>query len=179
MEKGILFNGSMVCAIIDGRKTVTRRPMKIQPKIIHAVYGDGSIETERIFRRGDQRIHPPYAPGDLVYVRETWKSITVDLGLGVNEYYYYRATDKMGPSYNQWSPSIHMPKQAARIWMTVASVKPERAKDITEDDAPREGFESRAAFLDEWMKIYGEWTACFWAWRIEFKDIQIGRRHEC
>ena len=73
-ERPILFNGEMVRAVLDGRKTQTRRVVKPQPKIIHALYNDASIETERIFRSGDQRIHCPYGQiGDRLWGRETWK----------------------------------------------------------------------------------------------------------
>lgn len=113
------------------------------------------------------------SPGDRLYVRETWQAVTCDMGLGVNTYYYYRATDKLNGSYDHWCPSIFMPKSAARIWLNVVSVRPERAMDITEEDARMEGFESRAAFLAEWMRIYGEWTVSFWVWVIEFKREQL------
>lgn len=205
MEKGILFNGDMVRAIIDGKKTVTRRPFGVQPQFepgnnwgwittrndkrqqrIYGLYDGGSI------------IKSPYAPGDRVYVRETWNCFFEDeipegrpkgprASLGIparperKSYFYYAADGELiHPSYGgaRWRPSIHMPKQAARIWMTVASVRPERAKDITEEDARREGFENRAACIEEWLKIFGEWTACFWAWRIEFEDIEIKGRYE-
>ena len=73
-EHPILFSGKMVRAILDDRKTRTRRVIKPQPKIIHALYSDASIATERIFRRAHQRIHCPYGqPGDHLWVRETWR----------------------------------------------------------------------------------------------------------
>lgn len=190
-EKGILFNGAMVRAIIDGRKTVTRRLIKIQPNVdriesnqweLVTFCGRNKFYGERI---DDRIIKAPYATGDRVYVREAWTHWFFDSESKIQRYWY--AADYEGDerpdgwddgsfcrdSRDRWYPSIHMPKSASRIWMTVASVRPERAKDITEEDARREGFGSRASFLDEWTRIYGEWTACFWVWRIEFKDIRI------
>ncbi len=73
-EHPILFKGEMVRAILDTRKTQTRRVIKPQPKVVHAIYSDASIETNCIFRRGDQRIHCPYGQvGDRLWVRETWR----------------------------------------------------------------------------------------------------------
>jgi len=73
-ERPVIFNGEMVRAVLEGRKTQTRRVIKPQPKVIHALYPDASIETERIFRNGDQRIHCPCGQiGDRLWVRETWQ----------------------------------------------------------------------------------------------------------
>lgn len=72
-ERPILFSGEMVRAILEGRKTQTRREIKPQPKVIHALHTNASITTERIFRKGDQRIHCPYGqPGDRLWVREAF-----------------------------------------------------------------------------------------------------------
>ena len=71
-EIGMLFSGPMVRAILDGRKTQTRRIINPQPRVVLAQYGDGSIETNQIFRHGDQRLRCQVRPGDRIYVRETW-----------------------------------------------------------------------------------------------------------
>lgn len=137
--KGILFNTEMVRAILDGRKTCTRRIVKPQ---ITAHYGA-------------QRIKPPYQPGDILYVRETWerfecwncdgdergncpkepKKSVLDKTYGC---YMYRATDEISGDA-KWHPSIHMPKEAARIWLKVTNVRVERLQDITPKDAENEG----------------------------------------
>lgn len=71
-EHPILFSAPMVRAILAGRKTQTRRIVKPQPKVVHAIHGDASITSEKIFRSGDQRIHCPYGQsGDMLWVRET------------------------------------------------------------------------------------------------------------
>jgi hypothetical protein len=130
--KGILFNTEMVRAILDGRKTCTRRIVKPQ---ITAHYGA-------------QCIKPPYQPGDILYVRETWCGWYLPL---VGMHYCYRATEPDGnkrptsPEYDcdvekiSWHPSIHMPKEAARIWLKVTDVRVERLQDITPKEAENEG----------------------------------------
>lgn len=124
--KPILFNTQMVRAILDGRKTCTRRIVKPQPTAHY----------------GMQCIKPPYQPGDILYVRETW-SLRFD-----GEKYFYRADkntsreEKRLLDYNdvKWRPSIHMPKEAARIWLKVTNVRVERLQEITEAQTEEEGF---------------------------------------
>lgn len=163
----ILFNGEMVRAILDGRKTYTRRVVKTKRKDACGFYvtknADGSFasvyeydEDERMF---EAPLMPPYQPGDILYVRETW---TEECGK-----YYYRAdydSDYLDPCETlsggypascrnyagcygctatstriHWRPSIHMPKEAARIWLQVTDVRVERLQDITPKDAKNEG----------------------------------------
>ena len=124
--KPILFNTQMVRAILDGRKTCTRRIVKPQPTAHYGV----------------QCIKPPYQPGDILYVRETW-SLRFD-----GEKYFYKADkntsreEKRLLDYNdvKWRPSIHMPKEAARIWLKVTNVRVERLQEITEAQTEEEGF---------------------------------------
>lgn len=124
--KPILFNTQMVRAILDGRKTCTRRIVKPQPTAHY----------------GMQCIKPPYQPGDILYVRETW-SLRFD-----GEKYFYKADkntsreEKRLLDYNdvKWRPSIHMPKEAARIWLKVTNVRVERLQKITEAQTEEEGF---------------------------------------
>lgn len=136
--KPILFNTEMVRAILDGRKICTRRLLK-GPFTVHP---NGYITKPR----GNENLcpyEPPYQPGDILYVRETW------CGLPVNEaghmrghtIYYYKADGELRPKgwRGTWHPSIHMPKEAARIWLKVTDVRVERLHDITEDGALREG----------------------------------------
>ena len=138
--KPILFNTQMVRAILDGRKTCTRRIVKPQPTAHYGV----------------QCIKPPYQPGDILYVRETWerfecwncegdergncpkepKKSVLDKACGC---YMYRATDEISGDA-KWHPSIHMPKEAARIWLKVTNVRVERLQEITETQTEEEGF---------------------------------------
>lgn len=116
--KPILFNSEMVRAILDGRKSCTRRVVKPQPTA----------------RYGEQCIKPPYQPGDILYVRETWKQAP-------NGYYYYEDWQRGDiADLTKWKPSIHMPKEAARIWLKVTDVRVERLQEIDEDGVWNEGF---------------------------------------
>lgn len=115
--KGILFNTEMVRAILNGRKTCTRRIVKPQ---ITAHYGA-------------QCIKPPYQPEDILYVRETFIQAAAHT-------FWYKADDNSWmPEGLHWKPSIHMPKEAARIWLKVTNVRVERLQDITPKDAENEG----------------------------------------
>lgn len=158
----ILFNTEMVRAILDGRKSCTRRLVKFfsgeNPRWTGYIK-DGLMlyngKNEPCIRKA------PYQPGDILYVRETW---TEECGK-----YYYRAdydSDYLDPCETlsggypascrnhpgcdgcmatstriHWHPSIHMPKEAARIWLKVTDVRIERLQSITVEGAIREGAE--------------------------------------
>lgn len=190
--KPILFNTDMVRAILDGRKTVTRRiPSKrIEDKWLDyeewvtAVAPPGSTSlTEKEFYEQ----YPPYHPGDILYVRETW-------GEGYEEgTYIYKADDKLAnlPEFKESSkliyhPSIHMPKEAARVWLKVKNVRVEMLQDAKYFDFINEGlpykqyeWEIREDFQKLWnstikksdIKSYG-WDVNPWVWVIEFEVIQ-------
>lgn len=164
--KPILFNTEMVRAILDGRKDATRRIVKgFIPD--DAVWGytaftpKGYISCRGTFADGygEKFFKLPCEPGDILYVRETFAWCPCwDCGLDIEpgrcsnatakiykegEYgcYMYRASceDNEYPSADTWHPSIHMPKEAARIWLKVTDVKVERLQEITEDGAKAEG----------------------------------------
>ena len=165
--KPILFNTEMVQAIFDGRKTCTRRVIKPQPDENHKYplgFVTDSTEKKEVgcfgfgtdeYGGSIQYEKPPYQPGDILYVRETWQYL---YELDGNEQiiegtgkYYYAATDTIpfdtyvdasGVTHERvpWHPSIHMPKEAARIWLKVTDVRVERLQDITEDQTEEEGF---------------------------------------
>lgn len=140
--KPILFNTEMARAILDGRKTCTRRLVKFLPG--ENSQWTGYIKDGLMLYNG--RNEPcirkaPYQLGDILYVRETW-SLRYD-----GEKYFYKA-DKNTPreekrlidyNHTSWRPSIHMPKEAARIWLKVTDVRVERLQDMTDDDAEAEG----------------------------------------
>ena len=145
--KPILFNTEMVRAILDGRKTCTRRLIKPQPDKKH-IYPLGfvtdSTEKKEVgcfgfaaneYGGSIQYVKPPYryAPGDILYVRETWKKAP-------NGYYYYEDWQRNDiADVTKWKPSIHMPKEAARIWLRVTDVRVERLQEITAESALTEG----------------------------------------
>lgn len=145
--KPILFNTEMVRAILDGRKTCTRRVIKPQPDEKHTYplgFVTDSTEKKNVgcfgfgideYGGSIQYIKPPYgyAPGDILYIRETWKKAP-------NGYYYYEDWQRNDiADVTKWKPSIHMPKEAARIWLKVTDVRVERLQEITEDGAWQEG----------------------------------------
>lgn len=141
--KPILFNTEMVRAILDGRKTVTRRLVKPQPGFFYDVGGriPDPDNPERIaFLAMDPDDHeeirvPPFQPGDVLYVRETW-------GYNRDSWLYkadYREDE--WPLFI-WHPSIHMPKKTARIFLRVKDVRVERLQDITVDQVAAEGIDA-------------------------------------
>ena len=143
--KPILFNTEMVRAILDGRKTCTRRVIKPQPDEKHTFtlgFVTDSTEKKEVgcfgfgideYGGSIQYVKPPYQPGDILYVRETWKKAP-------NGYYYYENWQRDDiADVTKWKPSIHMPKKAARIWLKVTNVRVERLQEITPKDAENEG----------------------------------------
>lgn len=136
----ILFNTEMVRAILEGRKGAPRRSVKgYIPD--DAVWGytaftpKGYISCRGTFADGygEKFFKLPCEPGDILYVRETWKKAP-------NGYFYYEDWQKDDiADVTKWKPSIHMPKEAARIWLKVTDVRVERLQDITEEQACMEG----------------------------------------
>lgn len=140
--KPILFNTKMVRAILDGRKDATRRIVKgFIPD--DAVWGytaftpKGYISCRGTFADGygEKFFKLPCESGDILYVRETWKKAP-------NGYYYYEDWQRNDiADVTKWKPSIHMPKEAARIWLKVTNVRVERLQEITDEQAKREGIQ--------------------------------------
>lgn len=189
--KPILFNTEMVRAILDGRKDATRRIVKgFIPD--DAVWGytaftpKGYISCRGTFADGygEKFFKLPCEPGDILYVRETWKKAP-------NGYYYYEDWQRNDiADVTKWKPSIHMPKEAARIWLKVTDVRVERLQEITSEQICREGVEveyphvlnreeKRYAFSRLWdstikksdLDRYG-WNASPWVWVIEFERCE-------
>ncbi|HDV8245017.1 hypothetical protein V1238_09545 [Enterobacter hormaechei] len=192
----MIFNGEMVRAILDGRKTQTRRIMKNQPAgdypdtpaLIRSVGGGfqwyGHYGESSIFNC------PFGAVGDRIWVRETW----AEAGAGAPDLKLYRADypehvpthyENVPPADEiRWTPSIHMPRWASRLTLEITGVRVERLRDLSEDDAKSEGitppsgrvlpgWEYRINFRDLWMSIYGadNWETNPWVWVIEFKVV--------
>lgn len=158
--KPILFNTEMVKAILDGRKTQTRRVIKefAEEEILSISAPDG-IFIGRYGKDGWRgelpdrhdgntycvEAKPPCKVGDILWVRETWTNIPVSPGghTRIGGRYYYKADGDLRPVgwRGNWHPSIHMPRAAARIFLRVTDVRVERLQDITEDDVCAEGAE--------------------------------------
>lgn len=187
--KPILFNTKMVRAILDGRKDATRRIVKgFIPD--DAVWGytaftpKGYISCRGTFADGygEKFFKLPCESGDILYVRETWKKAP-------NGYYYYEDWQRNDiADITKWKPSIHMPKEAARIWLKVMNVRVERLQEITEVQAQAEGCNSglltgactaRGQFEDLWNSTvkksdidrYG-WDANPYVWVISFERCE-------
>lgn len=194
--KSILFNTEMVRAILDGRKTCTRRLVKPQPDEKHTFplgFVTDSTEKKEVgcfgfgineYSGSIQYAKPQYHPSDILYVRETWKKAP-------NGYYYYEDWQRNDiADITKWKPSIHMPKEAARIWLKVTDVRVERLQDITSEQIGREGVEveyphvlngeeKRYAFSTLWNSTikksdFGQhdWDANPWVWVIEFERCE-------
>lgn len=144
--KPILFNTDMVRAILDGRKSCTRRICKDANECTvpdmefynadrrtYAVHNFADKEHTEQLSIAERTC--PICPGDILYVRETWKKAP-------NGYYYYEDWQRNDiADITKWKPSIHMPKEAARIWLKVMNVRVERLQEITDEQAKREGIQ--------------------------------------
>jgi len=153
-EKPILFSGAMVRAILDGRKTMTRRVVKPQPSGTTQLR-DKLATMGSVFCWPDGKkpleIRCPYSPGDRLWVRETWipcqhgsyEPWTRDAKAPhrwSDAFIQYRADFGSDLDYNGfWRPSIFMPRWASRITLEVTDVKCERLQSITKADAIAEG----------------------------------------
>lgn len=187
-ERGILFSAPMVRAILEGRKTMTRRVVKDQafdmtglsPEIQNS-FENAARNSE--FWAGFVRSCHHGQPGDQLYVRETFYAF---LGWKV----LYRADDDGFLPDDGWRPSIHMPRWASRITLEITSVRVERLQDISTEDCIAEGVSTtlrghdaevdmREQFRKLWnstiigreIERYG-WNANPWVWVVEFKVVQ-------
>lgn len=216
--KPILFNTEMVRAILDGRKTCTRRIVR-PPYFVDGDENDKrslitlrtATKNSSLYRQIGKMPYPdaPYRMCDILYVRETWerfecwncegdergncpkepqKSVLDKHSYGC---YMYRATDEIRGDA-RWHPSIHMPKEAARIWLRVTDVRVERLQEMTGQDVLKEGLNShvhpQASYFDGnqremfeklWnstikksdLDRYG-WDASPYVWVIEFERCE-------
>jgi hypothetical protein len=199
----ILFSGSMVRAILSGAKTQTRRVLDPQPRLItssngtpiwHLELRNGFVNSndektwpESMVRHHvdqDGNVYPavcPFgAPGDRLWVRETW-GVIGDIRAGSDGEHFaahveYAADlakrtidvhmDHWRTSYEmrgKWRPSIHMPRWASRLTLEVTSVRVERLHDISEDDARAEGVDPflEGGYDFEWVSMGGPCRANF------------------
>ncbi|MCW7609078.1 hypothetical protein OM392_14465 [Serratia bockelmannii] len=163
-ERPVIFNGEMVRAILDGRKTQTRRVMKVQPKPSETRPGDFWFSSKKLesmvhvsdFTPGNSPIADchlffqehccPFGQvGDRLWVRETW----AEAGASAPNLTLYRSNypAHVPAGYEnvpeaediRWRPSIHMPRWASRILLEITAVRVERLNDISEEDARAEG----------------------------------------
>lgn len=175
--KPILFNTEMVKALLSGIKTCTRRKIPIDIVDFCDIDHDGELLSYQN-SYGDF-INPEklcrYQPGDILYVRETWHKYTKRIGEGaachLTELYGYKASIANSEDANEpWKPSIHMPKEAARIWLKVTNVRVERLQDIDIDGIRNEGLSSASVHVGDMSIALKEW-ALLWNSTIKKSDI--------
>ena len=224
IAKPILFNTDMVEAILEDRKTVTRRSCKDANELTvpDMSFFDADKRTYAVHNYADAEHTDklsiaertcPICPGDILYVRETWVRFECcccegdeHSGICINKpdekggCYMYRATNEIGGDA-RWHPSIHMPKEAARIFLKVKDVRVERLQDITEEQAIKEGihydkcpsgftWKQKTSMVDCYTSAVGafgylwnstikkddidiySWDANPWVWVIEFERIE-------
>lgn len=213
--KPILFNTAMVQAILEGRKTTTRRIIKVNSSFdfIGCSSEDGCEFNRAAFGKGSfdklldaeikERIKAPYMPNDILYVRETWCKGKVEVADN-GELYISQCTGDENIIYKQqaiendvnisetvWKPSIFMPKEVARIFLKVTSVKVERLQDIDDEGAKAEGSnvgigiaeKMKEGAIDRFKRIWNStvnkkdidkygWNANPYVWVIEFERIE-------
>lgn len=204
--KPIIFSTEMVRAILDGRKTQTRRVIKVtNPNEWEGINNCRDSECGAsvpcyLYRpeatEGRGIHYPRYDVGDNLWVRETFCEIPyeyerIPIGGGhiTLPKYAYRADSKIDYT-GIWRPSIHMPREAARLFLLVKAVRVERLQDITHVDAQCEGVEMasddelqeygyRAGFKQLWDSLNAKrgysWESNPWVWVIEFERTEVPR----
>ncbi|WP_370607464.1 morphogenetic protein [Citrobacter meridianamericanus] len=199
-ERGMIFNSEMVRAILDGRKTQTRRPIKFPFKDRNLGCELSGNELAGELSAGNYLNSPFGKPGDRIWVRETFQGPLFDFDqmdayckdstpFEKAQFCVYKADGKPAPEFFDaddnlhccWRPSIHMPRWASRITLEITDVRVERLNAITESDAEAEGI-TYTGFGDLlvdgyrylWKSIYGDdsWQVNPWMWVIEFNRIK-------
>ena len=213
--KPIIFSTPMVKAILEGKKTQTRRMITNADILIDINYN--YVDVYGLDRHGRQKDNDmcsfpytkeqlnkymidnfaPYQPGDVLWVREAFdydgfwgtEPVLGEIVFFPNGKYLYKADGVK--SKTRWRPSIHMPREAARLFLRVKNVRVERVQDITEEDAKAEGVipfpydpegdcwndgKYKTAFEYLWNTLHGwnpnAWGRNDWVWVIEFERIQ-------
>lgn len=184
-DRPIIFSAPMVRALLAGRKAQTRRAIKPPTKMPTDadIVLSGTAWSWRLGTRGGS-IPTPYAPGDRLWVREAIDRASVPGDV------HYRADYEGDPTGLGWTPSIHMPRWASRLTLTITDVRVQRLQDISEEDARGEGCaltdagvwnadptrpqmagcDARGAFYCLWNSIHGPdaWDANPWVAAIGF-----------
>ncbi|HEL6465954.1 morphogenetic protein [Klebsiella pneumoniae] len=195
-ERGMIFNGEMVLAILDGRKTQTRRPVKfpVHDKNLGCELAGNELAGE--LSAGNYLNSAFGRPGDCIWVRETWNKYGGLLTYRA-DHDWIDDMRKETVCTAKWVPSIHMPRWASRILLEITDVRVERLNAISEEDARAEGIidggclncgepepcgcanpepDATDAFAYLWQSIYGQdnWNANPWVWVISFKRVEGG-----
>lgn len=145
----ILFSTPMVQAILEGRKSQTRRVVK--DKMLQNATPEDDLEFLLL------TIIYKYKVGDLLWVRETFRPIEQEVG---SPRFEYKATEAINLT-DKWKPSIFMPKEACRIFLKVKTIRIERLQEISEEDAIAEGVEKIADYGSTGYRLYTEPEASY------------------
>lgn len=198
IERPILFSAPMVCAILAGRKTQTRRVAKIPwlPGANPDAWGTFPFQNggNFVMARSDE-LSAPFqcrygVPGDRLWVRETFAIADRPEGMTI---YAAAYTDENRPLI-RWKPSIHMPRARSRLTLEITDVRVERLQELSEADAIAEGIylhshhgmfsanhrtldcagrDARESYGKLWDSINGagSWAANPWVWALSFRRI--------
>jgi hypothetical protein len=228
--KGMIFSTESVRAILDGRKTMTRRVVKPQPpekgtEVNRVVVGETTqVKVFEINKGGKKQVYDPEkykatwlhyleemeicdrctglakSPlnvGDIAYVKETWARVSIPDGTTARKLIYiYRADKPQHPYLVKWRSPLFMPKEAARIWLKVVSVRAERLQAISNQDLLAEGVRSGVfatcivsleknagdmlrEYIDTWQKLNAKkdggiyaWERNPYVWVYEFERVE-------
>ena len=191
--KPILFSTDMVRAIREGRKTVTRRdPFQTPPDydVLKGHYRDSRGRLCAVFQcRKDlttEAVYARYDRGDILWVRETWSPVLVR-----PKRYIYKVDAERGIGEGvglpiKWHPSIHMPKEAARLFLRVAGVRVEQLRDMVLGDVLVEGITEADTYESTWERWHQTWNSTIkpadherygwqanpWVWIIQFERCE-------
>ena len=204
----ILFSTDMTRAILEERKNTTRRIVKPQPllgtdeeppcqirlcteeryKGEWHLYRDNPMLNQAFNIPWGMRYDPPCCPGDILYVRETWAQVNESIGMGLKtKKIIYRAnySDIEAEGW-KWHPSIHMPREAARIFMRVKNVEVQRLQEMVLADVLLEGIKEADDYYETWDRWHSTWDSTIkptdrdrygwkanpWVWVIRFERCE-------
>lgn len=196
--KPILFNAEMIKDILAGRKTETQRLIKAgNHKVLGGqTYFNGIDEMYAAETQSGGVVVAPFQKGDILWVRETWafwpcvtcgerdtcaeKPASMETADGETEGCFLYRADGETPIFRSgqiWRPSIHMPRQAARIFLRVTEVSAARLQEITEEEARREGCGDPKRFPELWdntikNRAVDGWFGNPWVWVIRFERCE-------
>ena len=188
-ETGLMFKAPLVRAILEGRKTQTRRVVKRLPLRINGDTNSMEVDVANI-ENGNfaKKIRCPYGqPGDRIYVRETFSQHPEwgQLAFRADGEEFEDADGWLWEP--KWQPSSQMPKKLARIWLEITGVRVKRLQDISTEDCISEGLNTtlreydaevnlRDQFQELWESTGGDWDANPWVWAIDFKVLSTTGR---
>lgn len=189
-ERGILFSAPMVRALLNGTKTQTRRIVKPQPDFVHGeIVAKFTKQDEELGRLGEVIKCPYGQPTDILWVRETWRTVAEADSLPPRDLtpahrVWFDADIPHQPGYGRFRPGMFMPRWASRITLEVTAVRVERLQDISEEDAMAEGvawreraglanYTARKLYRTLWESINGpgSWDANPHVWAISFRRV--------